>query len=153
MDIKILDTARTERLGNFLWVLTQNLIFTVDGKIYTVPKGFVFDGNSTPRILWRLCPPVADSYGEAGIIHDWFYSLDSMVPMNRERADVIHRAVGRYRGAGFIRSRIIYYGLRLFGGGSYKKTYSYDKVQNSNTYKYLDALKRVSSLSGRTELR
>lgn len=46
-----------------------------DFDIITIPKGFEFDGSSSPRFLWWLFP----SYGDflfAALIHDWMYKTD-----------------------------------------------------------------------------
>lgn len=52
--------------------------FTEDFDIhdYKIPKGFVTDGASVPRIFWTLFPPVFDYFG-ASVIHDYLIQTKS----------------------------------------------------------------------------
>ena len=38
----------------------------------TIPKGFVWDASSTPRLFWWLLPPEGD-FEIAALIHDYLY--------------------------------------------------------------------------------
>lgn len=55
-----------------------------DGRIITIPKGFIWDLSSVPRFLWWLFPPDGD-FEFASLIHDYLYWAKIM---SRERADV-----------------------------------------------------------------
>ena len=44
------------------------------GKIVVIPKGFVSDGASVPRLLWTIYPPFGQ-YLEAAIVHDYYCVL------------------------------------------------------------------------------
>lgn len=150
MDVKILSTVMTERLGDCLWVLLAPLKFSVDGREYEIPKGFVFDGNSSPRLMWALCSPIGGVYGEAGPVHDWFYSLDCPVPVKRRRADKIHQAIGMMRGASQVRATLVYAGLRAGGKRSFRAIHSIDKVTKDSCYDVAYSLSRVLKLKKNT---
>ena len=45
--------------------------FTFSG--FTVPKGFVTDGATIPKIFWNILPPV-HRYFPAAIVHDYLLS-------------------------------------------------------------------------------
>jgi hypothetical protein len=53
----------------------------------TVPKGFVTDLASIPRVFWSLLRPDGE-YAYAAIIHDYLYWVQDT---SRERADLIFR--------------------------------------------------------------
>lgn len=146
MEIKILSPLKTERLGNRLWVLLAPFKFSVDGKEYEAPTGFVYDGNSAPRLLWALCSPVGGVYGEAGPAHDWFYSLDCPTPVSRRQADQIHRAIGIMRGAGQVRAALVYVGIRCGGKRSFRAIHSIEKLTASTCYDVNYARSRVIAL-------
>lgn len=38
--------------------------------VVKVPKGFITDGASIPRVLWIILPPWG-SYGQAAVLHDY----------------------------------------------------------------------------------
>jgi hypothetical protein len=143
MKIEILSPLMTERLGNRLWVLLAPFQFMVDGELYEIPAGFVFDGNSSPRILWALCSPVGGAYGEAGPPHDYFYSLDCPVPVPRRKADQIHQAIGTQRGANTVRAALVYAGIRGGGESSFRKIHSIEKLNEKTCYDFNYAHKRV----------
>jgi hypothetical protein len=43
-----------------------------------VPKGFVTNYASTPRILWALFPP-RGPWNRAAVLHDWLYSTPGSI--------------------------------------------------------------------------
>ena len=43
-----------------------------DGRLITIPKGYIWDLASVPRILWAICPPDSDAE-LAFLIHDFLY--------------------------------------------------------------------------------
>lgn len=44
------------------------------GDVWCVPKGFITDGASIPRIFWSLIgSPFTGLYRRAALIHDYFY--------------------------------------------------------------------------------
>jgi hypothetical protein len=45
-----------------------------DEEIIKIPKGFIFNGSSSPRFLWWLFPSYGDFFF-AAIIHDYLYSI------------------------------------------------------------------------------
>ena len=47
---------------------------SIDGKRYTVPEGYIFDGSSIPAALWWLFPPSYDPAWRASCFHDYCYS-------------------------------------------------------------------------------
>jgi hypothetical protein len=110
-----------KRLSNELVSLYKPFRVEITGMPLVVPEGFISNGNSTPRSLWSIIPPLAGEYGEAGIVHDYLYSIDSGDMYNRQDADMIHFSIGRYRGANLIKARLIYRSLRMFGESRWKK--------------------------------
>lgn len=53
------------------WELLQDFIIEVDGVRHVVPKGYVFDGSSTPRIAWLIYPPSHPCAWKGSAIHDF----------------------------------------------------------------------------------
>ena len=148
--IKIETSLKTGRLGNKLWILLDDFKVIVNNDEITVPKGFVFDGNSAPRALWSLCSPMGGAYGEAGVVHDWLYSLDSNFfpyDCSRQDADLIHKKIAEYRGADKLRTLLVYNSLRLFGGSSYKKKLCLWKINDKTCYDYDKAIDAVRELA------
>lgn len=54
-----------------------------DGRIVTIPEGFVWDLSSVPRVFWALFPPDGD-FEFAAFIHDYLYITKIMT---RKQAD------------------------------------------------------------------
>lgn len=57
-----------------------------DGAVI-VPKRFVTDFASVPKVLWALYPPWG-RYGAAAVVHDWLYFSQGC---SRETADAVLR--------------------------------------------------------------
>lgn len=52
----------------------SDVLFSYNGKSYIVPKGFISDGASIPKIFWSLIAPCIDGRSiRAAVIHDWLY--------------------------------------------------------------------------------
>ena len=52
--------------------LEEDFSLATTEEIYTVPKGFIANGSSFPRLLWALTGgPLTGKHRLASIIHDW----------------------------------------------------------------------------------
>jgi len=101
----------------------------VDGELFTVPKGYVLDWSSTPRLAWILFPP---SYSEArhpAALHDYFYS--HLWPhYSRRFADQVFRQMMLDEGANCVVAALFYVSVRAgFGGG-------WNKVRRRNAHPF-----------------
>ena len=98
-----------------VWRLTDDFEYKVDCCVYTVPQGFLTDGASIPRFLWRLCGhPMATRRFPVAVIHDYLYSE----PGGRSRAEVDELYHDGLVALGFPKwkANIEYWAIRLFGG-------------------------------------
>ncbi len=95
--------------GRGLWMFTED--WTYDG--YTIPKGFITDGGSIPRVFWFFLNP-AGAGMPAYCVHDYLYTTHTT---SREEADKILRDLLEKRGLGTFHSTCAYLAVRAFGGG------------------------------------
>jgi hypothetical protein len=120
----------TDSAGNLLKNRDGRQLFTllypfsyhsdVLGCIITVPKGFVTDLASIPRlpVIYLLLNGVAD---EAGVVHDYLYST-GLVP--RIKADQVLREACICSGVSSWKASLIYAGVRIGGGSHYGTIYT-----------------------------
>jgi len=103
-----------------LWELTDAFHAVVDDVPITVPAGFVTDGASIPRILWRVCGhPMSTRRLPAAVLHDWLYY--SITDFTRAEADQAYRDGLITLGFPRWKAAVEYYALRLFGGSHYAR--------------------------------
>jgi hypothetical protein len=119
--MKILTPLRTDYIDGRKWLLARTFAVDFEGehgldRIY-VPRGFVTDFNSIPRIFWRIAPPT--EYGEAAVIHDYLYRTNSNPVVPRDVADNAHRTLMKFKKASWIRHSSYFRALRMFAGGAY----------------------------------
>lgn len=91
-----------------------------DGRVFEimVAAGFIFDGASIPRALWRLCGhPMSVPRVAAALAHDWLYSAHVC---DRAVADEIYRVLCKRVGISGFCAGTEYYTLRHFGGSAWK---------------------------------
>ena len=91
-----------------------------DGRVFEimVAEGFIFDGASIPRALWRLCGhPMSVPRVAAALAHDWLYAAHVC---DRAVADEIYRILCKRVGISGFCAGTEYYTLRLFGGSAWK---------------------------------
>ena len=93
------------------WELGRS--YTNDG--ITVPKGFITDLASIPRVLWWLYSPSNGDYAGACLIHDYLYTLQ----YDRAMADRTLKRILKKEGNSLITVYAFYVAVRLFGGINY----------------------------------
>lgn len=80
-------------------------------RVIQVPKGFVTDLASIPRLLWRILPPIG-AYDAAAVIHDFLYRTNGVT---RKQADaVFNEAMALHQVSALVRWAM-YRGVRLGG--------------------------------------
>jgi len=89
----IYDHDASVKLDNDYWCVVNTFRFylgDMKSDIYVeVPKGYLTDGASIPRILWNIIPPWGE-YGQSVIVHD--YLCDYGIIMDHGEAVAIDRA-------------------------------------------------------------
>ena len=105
----------------------------------TVPKGFVSNLASVPRILWFYISPF--DLGRAAIVHDWLYAKRGALPgtsfqrwkgewfegewtvvserWSRRDADRLFARMMRESGVSRTKRRRAFWAVRIFGGGKW----------------------------------
>ena len=99
------------------WRVQQDFIVgqTVADGYVIVPKGFVCDLNSIPRMLWWASTPA--DYPEAGVVHDFLYHSQ----IGQAKADSVYLEMLLASGMDSFRAKSRYRMLRIFGGVAYTK--------------------------------
>lgn len=92
-----------------------------DGRELTIPKGYVWDLASVPRLLWSIVPPDSDAE-LAFLIHDYLYENHKELGYNQKFCDnemklwskELNGTQNKYSLRN-IDNSIRYYAVRLFG--------------------------------------
>lgn len=90
-----------------------------------VPAGFIWDGGSVPRIFWELVDPWG-SASKAYLLHDWLYHTQER---SRLVSDAILMEAMEVLGVGFIKRKVIYRAVRMFGGIAWKNNANKSSAQ------------------------
>lgn len=103
------DKPRIEPYDDNSWILLEDY-----GEI---PKGFITDCGSIPRLFWRVIGAPTDPQTCGPYIkHDWKYQTACV---SREQADEELYDDLREAGIGYFRAKAVYYGVRMFGASHY----------------------------------
>lgn len=84
--------------------------FTMYG--VTVPAGFIFDGASSPRILWWLIPPFKGTKKSA-CLHDYLCKIAKNKEDRKEADKLFYRGLKETSGFNSIRCLLGYLGVRV----------------------------------------
>ena len=100
-----------------LFELAADWRVTVDGEEIVIPAGFVTDGASIPRFLWRVCGhPFQLPRLPVAIVHDFAYSGQWPEPaIPREYADELYYDGLVERGVRRFCAWVEYRAIRIFG--------------------------------------
>lgn len=122
-------------------IRTWNYHWEFEGRNFqlTVPRDFECDGASVPRLLWTLIGVTPDGlHRAAAMAHDYLYRYAGRVPLgqhhelvrdrwmrvdypwSRKEADKLFARILRECGVGKVRRRLMYLGVRIGGGRSWK---------------------------------
>jgi hypothetical protein len=99
------------------WRLTEPYYYSGEKWCGKVPRGFITDFASVPRILWNILPPTGQ-YGPAAVIHDYLYRT-AAVP--RCDADWTFLEAMTRLGVPYLVRHAMYRAVRLFGGAAYHR--------------------------------
>lgn len=95
------------------WQLVADLVYQSDvaKQTFTVPKGFVTNFASVPRIpiVYELA---GDTSSEAATVHDFLYSTH---PVSRAVADAVLREASAVTDVPGWRRQLMWAGVRVFG--------------------------------------
>ena len=104
----LIGVHREDERGNVYTLREPNgLNLYWNGKPISVPYGFECDGASVPRFFWRYC-------------HDWIYRTHPD-GWTKPEADQMFRDLLLEDGVAPRRARRAYWGVKLFGGSSWRQ--------------------------------
>ena len=95
-------------------ILEADYIYSINGFLITVPKGFITDGASIPKSLQWIYDPYG-KYIKAAVIHDYFYSKYNDTGINRTLADKIFDFIMKETGVNAKTRRKFYVAVKYFG--------------------------------------
>lgn len=110
-------------------ILEDDYIYSINGFLITVPKGFITDGASIPKSLQWIYDPYG-KYIKAAVIHDYLYSKYNDTGINRTLADKIFDFIMKETGVNAKTRRKFYVAVKYFG-----KIFWQDKLKNEG---YID---------------
>ena len=104
------------------WELQEDFHFVIKGRDCIIPKGFIFDGASIPRIFWMFLSPVGILL-IGGMIHDFGYKYQTYLTkdknilgmMSQRHIDIIFREINISVNGLVVPNYFAFHALRLFG--------------------------------------
>lgn len=103
------------------WRVERQFIYFIGSEdsdeFITVPKGFITDFASVPRLFWIFIPPDG-KYTQACVLHDYLYHKQLY---SRKESDTIFLEAMKVSKVFWLKRRIIYRAVRLFGWMCWKK--------------------------------
>ena len=106
-------------LMNGKFELISDYIYQIEEHVIKVPKSFVTDYASIPRIFRAIVLPYGKHSG-ASVVHDYLYSKGCELNIERKKADKIFFEILKEEGVNPILARLMYIAVRIFGKIRYK---------------------------------
>ena len=98
--------------------LVEPLLIEIDLVKFIVPVGFISDLASVPRVFWGVIPPWGKYY-KAAILHDYLYVQGEGGRKGKRTADDIFNRLLEDAGVGWLKRKLMYRSVRIFGDGSF----------------------------------
>lgn len=100
------------------WVLDEDLIYqSPHNGLITVPRGFLCDLASIPRVF-QLLIPVNDVHREAATLHDWLYYKKGVIgayTYSREQCDKLFLQAMKETGVPTWKRLAMFFAVRVGG--------------------------------------
>lgn len=122
-----------------IFVLDKDVTFTVDGVTRIIPKGFVTDLASVPRIFWSIFPPYG-LYLRAAVVHDYLYA--NQIGDRKWADDVFYALMEAYEVEGW-RRNLMYAAVRVGGFAAWNDTNPVDNIAKQLQEEHLAAQGRA----------
>ena len=119
------------------WEVTKEFDYLVDYEdkdtTIRVPKGFVTDFASVPRVFWTIGFSPTGKHGKAAVVHDYLYVVGGKPPcpiktphyscpvFTKADADRIFLEAMEVLGVNWLQRRLMYRMVRWFGRGNFGK--------------------------------
>lgn len=118
LQLEFLENNKFKLIEAFTYYRTDD-----EKDIIRVPKNFITDFASIPRLFWNVLPPQGtkrNKYGKSAVLHDYLYDEKCKYKMSRRQADTIFiESMKAVKVNWFIRS-LLYSCVRLFGKKHYR---------------------------------
>lgn len=106
-------------IGDQMFRLLDDLEYENKDFIFTIKKGFVFDGASIPRVLWSSVGcPFGGLYTKPACLHDVLYATHLF---SKEQSDLIFLEAMKSCDVEERLRETIYSGVNLFGSKAYEE--------------------------------
>lgn len=98
--------------------LCESVNIRIGGFLYTIPRGFEWNGASIPAIFWSILrvTPFHHTVRRASLLHDFLYTRT----IDRRLADTLFLILMREDGANIFQRAAMFMAVRLFGWLFYK---------------------------------
>ena len=115
-DVKFISKGCISPFDEFSYELNGPMAVSINGKVINVPKGFITDLATIPRIFWSFDSPFNGKYMSSAILHDYLYACSPTY--TRREADRILYSAMLSEGSSKWTANKFYFAVRI-GGGSY----------------------------------
>ena len=119
-----LNELKVKKLFNENYILLEDFRYQINRMCITIPKGFVTDFASIPKML-HLVIPKHGKYDIAAVVHDFLYSELNVTGINRKLADKIFYHIMKETEVNSNTRKKFYKAVRYFGAMSWQ-----DKIEN-----------------------
>jgi len=99
--------------------LFSDYVYKTKEYLIKVPKGFVTDYASIPKLLRAIVLPYGKHSG-ASVVHDWLYSSNCNLDISREKADKVFLEILKEEKVNFLLRTLMYIAVKKFGRSRFR---------------------------------
>lgn len=93
------------------YILAESHPFVIGATRFLIPKGFLSDGASIPKMLWKLIgTPFNPSFVEAAFVHDYLWSIG----FDGKKTDRAFYNILKANGVGSVRAKVMYIAVSAY---------------------------------------
>ena len=120
-----IDKLIVSKVSGRLWEVEKDFTYVIGKKNFVkVPKGFITDLASIPRVFWSIFPPDGN-YTQAAVLHDYLYQMNLFI---RKECDGIFLQAMKILKVPLWKRSVMYSALRMFGWICWEKRRDEDIV-------------------------
>jgi hypothetical protein len=118
-NINFLNKISVTPVNDGVFKLNSRLVVEVDNKLITIPKGFITDFASIPKIFWSIQSPYDIKTIGPSILHDYLYTCPNN--LTRQKIDSIFHSSLIDNLVNPVKSYLYWLAVRIAGSGHFNK--------------------------------
>lgn len=119
VDVHLKSIICLEPYHGYTYKTCEPIVYSIEGTRLLLPKFYITDLASIPKIFWSIVSPARSEFMSAAILHDFLYGCHD--DLSRKEIDSIFYNLLIDNGVSKSEALFFYLAVRMFGGNHFEE--------------------------------